>query len=248
MKKIKHIKTKTFFASHPLYDTMSKLCNPSGEDCGAFHIYNDIIFNMDSVCDQYYDENGQLTETVYVRGLNQQEEYWTVHKTKYKDGKPISESEDFQSERIEDEHGNTIEYKTFDENGAIVTRQKYKLSYNEQGLIQKREHLLGFRKGRYSIYEYNDRRLLSVSYDYLKDGSLSWKFINFYDEQGQLIRREEEFYGDDFEGMQDTPKYTLISVFTREYDEEGHCILEYLKCEDGLQPDELTVNEIEYAE
>jgi hypothetical protein len=44
----------------------------------------------------------------------------------------------------------------------------------------------------------------------------------------------------------DTPHYTLISDLTYEYDEYGNWVLCYLHCVDGLQPDELTIREIEY--
>ena len=35
MPKFKHIREKSFFASHPLYDVMNDICNPTGEGCGV---------------------------------------------------------------------------------------------------------------------------------------------------------------------------------------------------------------------
>ena len=34
MPKFKHIREKSFFASHPLYDAVRTICNPTGENCG----------------------------------------------------------------------------------------------------------------------------------------------------------------------------------------------------------------------
>ena len=58
---------------------------------------------------------------------------------------------------------------------------------------------------------------------------------------------EDAFYGDNLtHEFSDTPHYTLISELTHEYDGYGNWVLCYLHCMDGLQPDELTIREIEY--
>lgn len=244
MKKIKRIKTKCYFGSHPLYDTMHAICNPQNEDSGEFYVYNATIFNMDSYTENFYDDKGQLTESVYARGLNGPKAYWTIERKIYKDGKIVSDSDDTRRECTYDENGKIIEYKSFFDDGRVLSHQK--LEYNERGLVCRREELDGSQKGEYSTMEYDDNGRKILECQYIEGGLLSWRHLYYYDDKGYLARSEQEFYGDDFEGVQDTPRYTLISVFTREFDEEGNCVLEFLKCEDGMQPDELTINEIVY--
>ena len=86
----------------------------------------------------------------------------------------------------------------------------------------------------------------TVKYDY-KDDKLFWIFRRDYNERRELIHMEDEFYGDDFtHEFSDTPHYTLISDLTYEYDEHDNWVLCYLHCVDDLQPNELTIREIEY--
>jgi hypothetical protein len=40
-------------------------------------------------------------------------------------------------------------------------------------------------------------------------------------------------------------RFSLINAYLT-YDEDGNWVLCYLHCVDGLQPDELTIREIEY--
>ena len=54
------------------------------------------------------------------------------------------------------------------------------------------------------------------------------------------------FHNDFTHEISDTSHYTLISDLTYEFDEYGNWTLCYLHCVDGLQPDELTIREIEY--
>ena len=80
MPKFKHIREKRFFASHPLYDVMNNICNPTGESCGVEATYNGQKFKLDSTIDTYFDETGKPEREVMVTDLNQPEEKWTVYK------------------------------------------------------------------------------------------------------------------------------------------------------------------------
>ena len=134
--------------------------------------------------------------------------------------------------------------------------------YDEQGIPQREVTVMGLdqQEDRWHVYQYNAEELAerakkmeqqefkphTVDYDY-KDDKLSWIFRRDYNERRELIHMEDEFYGDDFtHEFSDTPHYTLISDLTYEYDEHGNWVLCYLHCVDGLQPDELTIREIEY--
>ena len=154
--------------------------------------------------------------------------------------------------------GHTAEYNgiTFQLYSCIDTY------YDEQGIPQREVSVSGLneQEDRWTVYRYNAEELAerakkmeqqkfkphTVSYDY-KDGKLSWIFRRDYNERRELIHMEDAFYGDDFtHEFSDTPHYTLTSDFTYEYDEYGNWVLCYLHCVDGLQPDELTIREIEY--
>lgn len=154
--------------------------------------------------------------------------------------------------------GHTAEY-----NG--LTFQLYMCKdtyYDEQGIPQREETVMGLdeQEDRWHVYQKNAEELAkqaeesskkefkphTIDYEY-KDGQLSWIFRRDYNERRELIHMEDAFYGDGlFDDYQDTPKYTLISDLTYEYDEYGNWVLCYLHCVDGLQPDELTIREIEY--
>ena len=185
--KFKHVREKSYYASHPLYDFAAAICNPKGENCGHIAEYNGMSFQLHSCRDTYYDERGIPQREVSVMGLDQQEERWDVFR------------------------------------------------YNAEELAERMKEI-----------EHQEFKPHTVNYDY-KDGKLSWIFRRDYNEQNELIHMEDAFYGDGFfDDFQDTPKYTLISDLTYEYDEYGNWVLCYLHCVDGLQPDELTIREIEY--
>ena len=154
--------------------------------------------------------------------------------------------------------GHTAEYKgmTFQ---LYMCRDTY---YDEQGIPQREVSVLGLdqQEDSWHVYRYNAEELAerakkmeqkkfkphTVDYDY-KDGRLSWIFRREYNERRELIHMEDAFYGDDFtHEFSDTPHYTLISDLSYEYDEYDNWTLCYLHCVDGLQPDELTIREIEY--
>ena len=80
MPKFKHIREKSFFASHPLYDVMNDICNPSGENCNVEVTYKGVVFRLDSTIDTYYDKTGKPEREVMVMNLNQPEDKWTVYK------------------------------------------------------------------------------------------------------------------------------------------------------------------------
>lgn len=153
--------------------------------------------------------------------------------------------------------GHTTEY-----NG--MTFQLYMCTdtyYDEQGIPQREVTVMGLdqQEDRWQVCRYNAEELAerakkmeqqefkphTVNYTY-KDGHISWIEHRDYNERRELIHMEQAFYGDEFEGFQDTPKYTLISDLTYEYDEYGNWVICYLHCVDGLQSDELTIREIEY--
>jgi len=154
--------------------------------------------------------------------------------------------------------GHTAEY-----NG--MTFQLYSCRdtyYDEEGVPQREVSVMGLNEQedrwhvcRYSADELAERtkkreqhefKPHTVDYKY-EDGQLSWIFRRDYNERRELIHMEDAFYGDGlFDNFQDTPHYTLISDLTYEYDEYGNWTLCYLHCFDGLQPDELTIREIEY--
>lgn len=154
--------------------------------------------------------------------------------------------------------GHTAEY-----NG--MTFQLYSCEdtyYDEQGIPQRKVCVMGLdqQEDKWDVYRYNAEDLAerakkeeqhefkphTIDYTY-KNGHVSWIEQHNYNERRELIHMEQAFYGDGlFDDFQDTPKYTLISDLTYEYDEYGNWVLCYLHCVDGLQPDELTIREIEY--
>ena len=64
--KFKHIRKKCFFASHPLYDAMNSICNPTGENCGVTVNYSGKTFKLDATIDTYYDKTGKPQREVMV--------------------------------------------------------------------------------------------------------------------------------------------------------------------------------------
>ena len=186
MPRFKHIREKSFFASHPLYDAMNEICNPTGESCGASIKYNGKTFKLDATIDTYYDETGKPEREVMVTNLDQPEEEWTVYRK--------------NAEELADRHHEEVD----------LTRQP----------VVKRT---------------------------LQDGKLSWLEKNYYNERGEIILMEQAFYGDGLlDDFQETPRYTLISEYTYEYDEYGNWVVQYMCAKDGMGPDELFIREIEY--
>jgi len=154
--------------------------------------------------------------------------------------------------------GHTAEY-----NG--ITFQLYSCkdtNYNEQGIPEREVYVTGLdeQEDRWHVYRKDAAELAAerkkeecrefkphtVDYDY-KDGHLSWIFRRDYNDRRELIHMEDAFYGDNFtHEFSDTPHYTLISELIYEYDEYSNWTICYLRCVDGLQPDELTIRVIEY--
>ena len=153
--------------------------------------------------------------------------------------------------------GHTTEY-----NG--MTFQLYMCQdtyYDEQGIPQREVTVMGLdqQEERWNVYRKNAEELAeralkmeqqefkphTVDYTY-DDGHISWIEHRDYNERREMIHMEQAFYGDKYEGFRETPKYTLISDITYEYDEHGNWVACYLHCVDGLQPDELSIREIEY--
>ncbi|MBR1932397.1 MAG: hypothetical protein IJ841_01765 [Prevotella sp.] len=154
--------------------------------------------------------------------------------------------------------GHTAEYNgmTFQLN---MCKDTY---YDEQGIPQSEVTVMGLdeQEDRWHVYRRNAEELAEAAkkieqqefnphtVDYIyREGHISWIEKREYNERRELIHMEQAFYGDDFlHEFSDTPYYTLISDLTYEYDEYGNWVLCYLHCVDGLQPDELTIREIEY--
>lgn len=154
--------------------------------------------------------------------------------------------------------GHTAEYNgiTFQ---LYMCRDTY---YDEQGIPEREVTVMGLdeQDDRWHVYRRNAEELAAqlekekervfkphtIDYDY-KDGHLSWIFRRDYNDRRELIHMEDAFYGDNMtHEFSDTPHYTLISELTYEYDEYGNWTICYLHCVDGMQPDELTIREIEY--
>lgn len=185
--KFRHVRTKYYDSSHPLYDMMKAICNPEGENSGHTAEYNGMTFQLYMCRDTYYDEQGVPQREVTVMGLNEQEERWRVYR---KNAEELAAQHEEENKRVFKPH--------------------------------------------------------TIDYDY-KEGKLSWIFRRDYNDRKELIHMEDAFYGDgSFDDFQDTPHYTLISELNYEYDEYGNWTICYLHCVDGLQPDELTIREIEY--
>lgn len=246
MKKVKYIKIKQFFADHPMGDMLKSICNPSGEDCNVTQEYDGIVFRLDSTTEDYFDEDGNKIRSVWVGFLNGPEENWQVSETKY-DGNTNthkSKRSNGSTDFIYDDHGNLVSILSYNKQGEVVRREDHELTYNEKGLLVKDIQHGSYTKEIKFEYDESGREICKLTLD---DGVLTWKESRFYDEKGNLSRMEQAFYGDDlFDPHTDTPHYTLVSTFKREYDEEGRCVLEYLCCEDGLSSDELTTWEYQF--
>lgn len=173
MPKLKHIREKRFFASHPLYDAMNNICNPTGESCGVETTYNGQKFKLDSTIDTYYDEEGKTEREVMVTNLNEPEEKWTVYKK--------------NAEELANRHHEEVDLT----NQPVIKRtlQDGKLSwlekdyYNERGEITLMEQAFygdGFfdefsEKPHYTLiseftYEYDEYGNWTLQYLYAKDG------------------------------------------------------------------------------
>lgn len=173
MPKFKHIREKSFFASHPLYDAMNNICNPTGESCGVEETYNGKVFCLDSSIDTYYDETGKPEREVMVTGLNQPEEKWTVNK---KNAEELAN----RPEKEIDLTSQPIIKRTLIEGKLSWLEKEY---YNERGEITLMEQafygdglLDDFRDTPYYTlvseftYEYDDYGNWVVQYMCAKDG------------------------------------------------------------------------------
>ncbi len=117
--KFKHIREKRFFASHPLYDAMNDICNPTGESCGVTVKHVGKTFKLDATVDTYFDATGKPQREVMVTNLDQPEEEWTVYK------------------RNAEELANTPHEEIDQTNQPIIKRtlQDGKLSWLEKNII-----------------------------------------------------------------------------------------------------------------
>jgi hypothetical protein len=173
MPKFKHIREKSFFASHPLYDAMNNICNPTGESCGVTVKYNDITFKLDATIDTYYDENGKPEREVRVTNLNLPEDKWTVYK---KNAEELSNT----TKKAPDLDNHPVIKQTLTD-GKLSWLGKY--YYNDQGEITLMEQAY-YGDGlcdefsdtpHYTLiseftYEYDEYGNWIIQYMYAKDG------------------------------------------------------------------------------
>jgi hypothetical protein len=186
MPKFKHIREKRFFASHPLYDVMNNICNPTDESCGVEATYNGQKFKLDSTIDTYFDETGKPEREVMVTDLNQPEEKWTVYK---------KNAEELAS----------IVHEEIDLNNQPVikrTLQDGKLSWLEKNYYNERGEIILMEQAFYGdglFDEFSDTphyTLMSeFTYEYDEHGNWIVQYMCAKDEMGpdELFIREIEY-------------------------------------------------------
>ena len=186
MPKFKHIREKRFFASHPLYDVMNNICNPTGESCGVEATYNGQIFKLDSSIDTYFDETGKPEREVMVTDLNQPEEKWTVYK------------------KNAEELANIVHEEIDLDNQPVIKRtlQDGKLSWLEKNYYNERGEIILMEQAFYGdglFDEFSDTphyTLMSeFTYEYDEHGNWIVQYMCAKDEMGpdELFIREIEY-------------------------------------------------------
>ena len=186
MPKFKHIRKKSFFASHPLYDAMNEICNPTGESCEVSVKYNGLTFKLDTTIDTYYDETGKPEREVMVTNLNQPEEKWTVYK------KNAEELANIPHAEIDLNHQPIIK-KTY-ENGKLSWLNKD--YYNERGEIILMEQAF-YGDGFFHDFQDTPHYTLISEFTYEYDEYGNWvvQYMCAKDEMGpdELFIREIEY-------------------------------------------------------
>ena len=186
MPKFKHIREKRFFASHPLYDVMNNICNPTGESCGVEATYNGQKFKLDSTIDTYFDETGKPEREVMVTDLNQPEEKWTVYK------------------KNAEELANILHEEIDLDNQPVIKRtlQDGKLSWLEKNYYNERGEIILMEQAFYGdglFDEFSDTphyTLMSeFTYEYDEHGNWIVQYMCAKDEMGpdELFIREIEY-------------------------------------------------------
>lgn len=172
MPKFKHIREKRFFASHPLYDAMNDICNPSGKNCGVEATYNGQKFKLDSTIDTYYDETGKPECEVMVTDLNQPEEKWTVYKRNAEDlAKRTKEEINLSNQPIikqtlQDGKLSWLEKNYFNERGEIILMEQ---AFYGDGLTNEFSDMPHYTLVSEFTYEYDEYGNWIVQYMCAKD-------------------------------------------------------------------------------
>ena len=186
MPKFKHIREKRFFASHPLYDVMNNICNPTGESCGVETTYNGQKFKLDSTIDTYFDETGKPEREVMVIDLNQPEEKWTVYK------KNAEELASIVHEEI-DLNNQPVIKRTLQDGKLSWLEKNY---YNERGEIILMEQAF-YGDGLFDEFSDTPHYTLMSEFTYEYDEYGNWivQYMCAKDEMGpdELLIREIEY-------------------------------------------------------
>jgi len=186
MPKFIHIREKRFFASHPLYDAMNGICNPTGESCGVTENYNGQMFKLDSTIDTYYDETGRPESEVMVTNLNQPEEKWTVYR------KNAEELANAQHEEVDLLRQPVIK-QTLQDGKLSWLEKNY---YNERGEITLMEQAF-YGDGLLDDFQDTPHYVLISEFTYEYDDYGNWviQYMCAKDEMGpdELFIREIEY-------------------------------------------------------
>ena len=170
--KFKHIRRKSFFASHPLYDAMNDICNPTGESCGVTVKYGGKTFKLDATIDTYYDETGKPQREVMVTNLDQPEEKWTVYKKNAEElANTPREEVDLTSQPVikrtlKDGKLSWLEKTFYNDRGQIVLMEQ---AFYGDGLLDDFQDIPHYTLISEFTYEYDEYGNWVVQYMYAKD-------------------------------------------------------------------------------
>ena len=186
MPKIKHIRKKLFFASHPLYDLASAICNPSEESCGEETTYKGKMFKLDTVIDTYFDESGKPQREVTVMNLNEPDKNWTVYK---KDAEELANTPHHEVDLT----NQPIINKTYEDGKLSWLNKSY---YNERGEITLMEQAF-YGDGLFHDFSDTPHYTLISEYTYEYDQYGNWivQYMYAKDEMGpdELFIREIDY-------------------------------------------------------
>ncbi len=184
--KFKHIRKKSFLASHPLYDAMNDICNPTGDNCGVSVKYNGKTFKLDATIDTYYDETGKPQREVMVTNLDQPEEEWTVYNKNVEELANILHQEiDLTNQPVikrtlKDGKLSWLEKNYYNERGEIILMEQ---AYYGDGLFEEFSDRPHYTLVSEFTYEYDQYGNWVVQYMCAKDGL----------EPDELLIREIEY-------------------------------------------------------
>lgn len=172
--KFKHIREKSYLASHPLYDLMGEICNPENEICGHTTDYNGLTFRLDACIDTYYDEHGIPKRRVSVQGLNQQEDRWTVYETNAEElaeEKKKLEKQEFNPHTVyytyEDGHVSWIERCDYNGRRELIHMEQ---AFYGDGILDDFQDTPIYTLISELTYEYDDYGNWTLCYLHCKEG------------------------------------------------------------------------------